>query len=404
MTAGDFAKAGLSVERFGRLRATMADYVARGEVPGVVTAVSRRGETFVDAHGRLAVDGQAPMQRDTIFRIASVSKPIVAAGAMILVEECRLRLDDPIDRFLPELADRRVLARLDGPLDDTVPAGRPLSLRDLLTMRMGFGFLMSERGDWPIEQAMRQRELATGPALVAVAPDTWLEQLGAVPLLHQPGTVWMYDTSSDVLGVLIARTTGQTLGAFLRERLFEPLGMRDTGFSVPPEQVHRLATCYASDPASGGLAVWDEAEGGRWIRPPVFESARGGLVSTADDLLAFGAMMLNRGQYGGRRILARPSVEAMTTNQVTLEQTAGAQLFLGENRGWGFGMAVVTHRDSVSSVPGQFGWTGGYGTAWASDPAEQMTSILLTQRLWDAAAGPAVYHDFCTLAYQAIDD
>lgn len=322
---------------------------------------------------------------------------------MTLVEECRLRLDDPIDPFLPELADRHVLARIDGPLDETVPAARPLTLRDLLTMRMGLGFVMSERGDSPIERALRERDLAVGPDPVAVSPSTWLARLSSIPLVHQPGTAWMYDTSTDVLGVLISRASGQTLGAFLRQRIFEPLGMRDTGFSVPPGQIHRLATAYASG-ENGGLAVWDEAEGGRWSQPPAFESGRGGLVSTVDDLLAFSTMMLNRGVYDGRRILARPTVEAMTTRQVTGEQTAGSQFFLGDHRSWGLGMAVTIQRESGSSVPGQYGWDGGYGTSWAVDPAEQTIGILLTQRLWDSAGGPRVYHDFWTLAYQAIDD
>jgi CubicO group peptidase (beta-lactamase class C family) len=404
MTAGDFAKAGLSPERFGRLRARMADYVASGDVPGIVTAVSRRGETFVDAHGTLAVDGQAPVQRDTIFRIASVSKPIVAVAAMILVEECRLRLDDPIDPLLPELADRRILARLDGPVDDTVPADRPITTRDLLTMRMGFGPLMLEPSDWPIAQLLRERGLVAGPGLVREPPEDWLKRLGSVPWLHQPGTSWQYDLATDVLGVLVARAAGQSLGTFLRERIFEPLGMQDTGFSVPPEQIDRLATCYASDHERGGLAVWDEAEGGLWSRPPVFESARGGLASTADDLLAFATMLLNRGEYNGRRILARPTVEAMTTNQIDPEHASGQRFILSPNRGWGLGLAVTLHRDRPWSVPGQFGWDGGYGTSWASDPAEQLTGILLTQRMWDSPGGPTVYHDFWTLAYQAITD
>ena len=146
----------------------------------------------------------------------------------------------------------------------------------------------------------------------------------------------------------------------------------------------------------------EDAEGGLWSRPPAFESARGGLASTADDLLAFSAMMLNQGQYNGQRILARPTVEAMTTPQVTSDQTTGADLFLGGNRSWGLGMSVVTRRDGISTVPGQYGWTGGYGTSWTADPAEQMTSILLAQRLWDSAGGPAVYHDFETLAYASI--
>jgi CubicO group peptidase (beta-lactamase class C family) len=323
---------------------------------------------------------------------------------MILVEECQVRLDDPIDRYLPELADRRVLARLDGPLTETVPAHRPITLRDLLTMRMGFGFLMSEHGDWPIEQAMRERGLAVGPAPVAVYADEWLKQLASVPLLKQPGSTWMYDTSFDLLGVLISRVTGLSLGASLRRYVFDPLGMKDTGFSVPPEQIHRLVTAYATDHQTDSRVIWDEAEGGLWSRRPVFESARGGLVSTVDDLLAFSSMMQNQGTFNGQRILSRPSIQAMTTNQVTPEQTADAQFFLGDHRGWGFGMAVTIHRNGVSSVPGQYGWDGGYGTSWMVDPAEQLTGILLTQRMWDSATGPAIYHDFWTLVYQSIDD
>jgi CubicO group peptidase (beta-lactamase class C family) len=408
MTAADFTRAGLSPERFGRLRAKMADYAVRGEIPGIVTAVSRRGETFVDAHGTLAAGGSAPMQRDTIVRIASVSKPIVAVGAMILVEECRLRLDDPIDPFIPELADRRVLARLDGPVDETVPADRPITTRDLLTMRMGFGPLMLEPGDWPIAKLLQERGLLAGPNLARESPEEWLKRLGSVPWLHQPGPAWQYDMATDVLGVLVARAAGQSLGTFLRERIFEPLGMHDTGFSVSPEQIHRLATCYASDHEHGGLPgglrVRDEAEGGWWSRPPVFESARGGLASTADDLLAFATMMLNRGEYNGRRILSRPTVEAMTTNQIDPEHAAGQRFILSPNSGWGLVMAVTLHRDRPWSVPGQFGWDGGYGTSWASDPAEQLTGILLTQRMWDAPGGPTVYHDFWSLAYQSIAD
>jgi CubicO group peptidase (beta-lactamase class C family) len=401
--AVNISQAGLSAERLGRLDSVMAGYVERGEIPGIIALVSRRGETYISINGSLALDGPEPMRRDTIFRVASLSKPIVAVAAMILVEECRLRLDDPIDPFLPELADRTVLKRLDGPLSETERAERPLSLRDLLTMRMGFGFVMSPNGDWPIEKAMQELEIATGPNPVAVSPEEWLQRLGSVPLLHQPGTAWMYDTAFDVLGVLIARVTGQSLGAFLQERIFEPLGMKDTGFSVPAEKLDRLATCYQSG-EGGKTVVWDAAQGGKWSTPPVFESARGGLASTADDYLAFGQMMLNKGKHGSQRILSRLSVEAMTTNQITRAQLGDSEFIIGPDRGWGLGLAVMTQRGSISSVPGQFGWDGGYGTSWAADPTEELNGILLTQRMWDSADGPNVYRDFWTLAYQAIDD
>jgi CubicO group peptidase (beta-lactamase class C family) len=396
MSTGVFSKA-----RLGRMHDVMAGHVARGDVPGIVTLVSRRGEAHVDALGTMAVGGEAPMQRDTIFRIASVTKPIVAVAAMILVEECRLRLDDPVDRWLPELADRTVLKRLDGPLAETVPAHRPISPRDLLTLRMGFGYILDGSDDWPIQRAMQSRGLAVQPQLVTTPPDAWLAALGSLPLLHQPGEAWMYDTALDVLGVLIARVAGQSLEAFMRERIFEPLGMKDTAFSVPPEQIHRLPPCYQKFAPDGSFELFDAAEGGRFSRPTTFESGRGGLVSTVDDLLAFGTMMLNEGRLGRERILARPTVELMTTDQLTPEQCAGGGFFLGGNRGWGLGMSVFIRRDDVASSPGRFGWDGGYGTSWHADPGEELTAVLLTQVL---AFPGELYEHFWTSVYQALDD
>ena len=391
----------LSPARLDRMHDVMAGHVERGDVPGMVTLISRRGETHVDALGTMAFGGEAPMQRDTIFRIASVTKPIVAVAAMILVEECRLRLDDPVDGYLPELADRTVLARLDGPIAETVPAHRPISLRDLLTLRMGFGYIMDGSDDWPIQQAMQSRGLATSPVLTTETPDAWLASLGSLPLIHQPGEVWMYDTALDVLGVLIARAAGQPLEAFMRERIFEPLGMKDTAFSVPAEKIHRLPPCYQQAGEDGRVELFDAAEGGRWSRPPVFQSGRGGLASTADDLLAFGRMMLNKGRLGRERILARPTVELMTTDQLTPEQRAGAGFFLGGNRGWGLGMSVFLERDDVASSPGRFGWDGGYGTSWHADPAEELTAIMLSQVLTFPGE---LYEHFWTSVYQSLDD
>ncbi len=196
----------------------------------VVTLVSRRGEVQVDAIGMKAAGSSDPMRRDTIFRIASMTKPITAAAAMILVEECKLRLDEPVDGLLPELADRRVLKRIDGPLDDTVPAKRPITLRDLLTFRLGIGAVIAPRGQYPIQQAMAEAGLDPGPDPSPHGPSEWMKQLSNLPLIHQPGEGWLYHTGSDILGVLIARAADQTLEDFFRERVFGPLGMRDTGF------------------------------------------------------------------------------------------------------------------------------------------------------------------------------
>jgi CubicO group peptidase (beta-lactamase class C family) len=311
---------GLSKARLDRMHEVMESHVDRGELPGLVTVVSRRGAVHVDTIGTTAIGGRDPMRRDTIFRITSMTKPIAAAAAMILVEECALRLDDPVDRLLPELADRRVLRRLDGPLDDTVPANRPIVVRDLLTFRMGLGVMLGPGDAYPIQRAIRELGIVGfGPPDPSTPhePDEWMRRLGTLPLMHQPGEQWRYNTGSYVLGVLIARASGQPLETFLRERIFEPLGMRDTGFSVPAAKLDRLASCYRADPQAGVLVLHDGVADSRWSRPPAFPDAGAGLVSTIDDYRAFGQMMLDGGSWRGERILSRLAVEAMTADQIT---------------------------------------------------------------------------------------
>lgn len=400
--------AGLSAVRMGRMRQVLGGHVERGEVPGVVALVARRGEVHVAAIGSTeAADNGTPMRRDTIFRIASVTKLVAAAAAMSLVEECRLRLDDPIDELLPELADRMVLSRPDAPLGDTVPARRPITLRDLLTLRMGIGAVMRPPGRLPIQRAMDEADVSPGPdGPAGIGYDEWIARLGALPLVYQPGESWMYHTGSDVLGVLMARATGRPLEEVLAERVFEPLGMVDTGFHVPAGKLDRLAAAYRTDPGTGALALADDPRDSRWSGPPAFVSAGGGpgLVSTADDLLAFQTMLLGKGRYGGRRVLSRASVELMTTDQLTDRQKAENPVFFADTSGWGFGCQVFTRRTDLCAVPGRFGWSGGTGTSVYSDPSEDLTGILLTQRYVTSPSAPAVCRDFWTCAYQAIDD
>src|SRR5581483_579091 len=261
---------------------------------------------------------------------------------------------------------------------------------------------------YPILRAASAAQLGLGPPNPAEipAPDEWLRRFGSLPLMYQPGERWLYNTGSDVLGVLIARAAGQPLEQFCRERIFEPLGMKDTGFSVPPGQIHRLATAYQVDPKSGERVVFDPAAGGKWSSPPAFPSGAGGLVSTADDYLAFARMLLGGGRLGGVRILARPSVEAMVSDQLTPPQKAGGALLPGyfETHGWGFGVSVVTSRSGPAEVPGSYGWDGGLGTSWRSDPHEHLITIMLTQTAWTAPRPPNVCLDFWTCAYAAIDD
>jgi CubicO group peptidase (beta-lactamase class C family) len=399
---------GLSAERLKRLHDVMTGYVERGEVPGLVTLVARRGEGHIDAIGAMAADSEQPMRRDTIFRISSMTKPVTAAAAMILVEECLLRLDEPVNRLLPELANRQVLKRPDAELDDTVPAYRPITVRDLLTFTMGLGIVAAAPGTVPIADALSDLELGQGmpsPQTPPV-PDEWIRRLGTLPLMYQPGERWMYNTGSDVLGVLIERASGQPFETFLSERIFGPLGMTDTGFGVPWDDLGRLATSYVIDPETQTAVVYDEPAGGQWSRLPSFPSGGGGLVSTVDDFLAFADMLRGKGVSRGERILSRPSVEFMTSDQLTPEQKAASGLVPGFFRvhGWGFGVAVVTERTEVAKSAGTYGWDGGMGTSWYNDPAEDLTMILMTQQAWASPIPPRLFQDFWTATYQAIAD
>jgi CubicO group peptidase (beta-lactamase class C family) len=400
---------GLSMPRLDRMRDVLGGYVDRGEIPGLVALVSRHGYVHIDALGTLGAGGdRGPVRRDSIFRISSMTKPVTAVATMVLVEECALRLDEPVDRLLPELADREVLASLDAPLDDTVPAARPVTVRDLLTFTMGFGQLMARPDAYPILVEAQERHIGLGPPQPSEfpSPDEWLRRLGELPLMYQPGERWLYNTGSDVLGVLVARASGQSFESFLHDRIFEPLGMVDTSFSVPAANLDRFATGYGMEFETGATQVYDEAASGDWSRPPAFASGAGGLVSTADDYLAFAQMMLGGGRHGDVRILSRPSVELMTSDQLTPAQKSKAALVPGffERYGWGFGMAVATRRTHAYTSIGSYGWDGGLGSVWRNDPAEGTVTILLTQQAWSSPDPPAVCRDFWTSAYAAIDD
>src|SRR5215469_8174178 len=394
-------------ERLKQMRTVLGGYVERGELPGLVALVTCSEEVHVETLGALSFGG-APMARDTIFRIASMTKPIAAAAAMILVEECRLRLDDPVDEILPELSNRMVLRRLEGPLDDVVPAKRAITLRDLLTFRWGFGAIMVPSSDFPIQKAMVAAGLMPGPNPVESAPDDFMKRLGELPLMNQPGEKWMYHTGSDVLGVLIGRASGLSFANFLHERILAPLGMKDTDFHVPAEKRDRLATSYMRDPVTNKLKVHDDPRASRWSKPPLFASGGGGLVSTADDYLAFCRMMLDKGRLGSKRILSPASVALMTMDHLTPAQKEGMELFFGDGHGgfkagWGFGVGVDIKRVDLFSKPGRFGWAGGIGTICYSDPEENLVGVLLTQRMIESPVMTRVMTDFWTLAYQAVE-
>jgi CubicO group peptidase (beta-lactamase class C family) len=325
--------------------------VASGTVPGAAALV---------AHGDdVEIAGVGEVEPESIARIASITKPIIAAAVMLLVDDGLVSLEDPVARWLPELESPRVVRTARSAIDDVVPAARPITVEDLLTFRAGWGF--PSDFTLPAVVELFQKLPVFGPR---ATPGEWLETLARVPMLCQPGEAWLYNTCSDVQGVLIARVSGQSLPEFLAERIFEPLGMSDTGFHVPAEKLDRLPPYHAPD-----LTPIDD---GLWTEPPIFPSGAGGLVSTLADWHRFGRMLLADG--GG--LVSPRSVRLMTTDHLTEEQRRGSALFL-EGDGWGFGGSV--------STDGRYGWVGGTGTAAHIAPSTGAIGILLTQV---AMAGP----------------
>lgn len=356
---------------------------ARGEFPGAVWLVAHGGDVAVDMVGVTAVGGTAPMRRDTIFRIASMTKAMTARCVMMLVEDGTLTLDSPAEKWLPELANRRVLRRIDGPLDDTVPARRPITVRDLMNFTLGFGILFDNSP--PIQRAIDANQLvnAAPVPMTPHAPDEWMKLFGTLPLMHQPGERWMYNTGSLLQGVLIARASGKSFERLMHERLIGPLGMRDTDFFVPPAKLDRFAGCgFFTDLQSSAKSRMDkDGSASAYATPPVFPSGAAGLVSTVDDYVVFARMLLKGGMHEGRRLLRAESVSEMTRDQLTPEQKAASSFFphFFDTRGWGYGMAVYTAPDTISRTPGRYGWDGGFGTSWFNDPGKDLIAIVMTQ-------------------------
>jgi len=371
-----------------------ASHVGVDKIPGLVALIACGDDVHVEARGALTIDGPS-VQRDSLYRIASTTKPVTGAAALALVEEGLFSLDEPVDRLLPELAERRVLRHMDGPLNDMVPADRPITARDLLTFTFGFGMtaaMFGSPGPWPVVAAATELPLSTlGPPSPADQPDPdqWMEAFASLPLLAQPGERWFYNTGASVLGVLLARAAGSSLADVLRTRIFEPLGMRDTGFWASDHR--RLATAYRSTPV--GLQVWDEPAG-QWSRPPAFGDGAAGLISTADDLLAFARMLLR----GGVPVLSADSVKEMTRDQLTPEQRERDGKGFLDGRSWAFCQSVVTEGPHA----GAYGWDGGLGSSWLVDPAHDLVVTVLTQRLFDSPTPPAVHSDLQAAAYSAL--
>jgi CubicO group peptidase (beta-lactamase class C family) len=328
---------------------------------------------------------------DTLFRISSTTKPITAVVAMTLVDDGTLSLDDPVDRWLPELADRQVVVDPEGDITHTVPANRPILVRDVLEFRLGLGYDFSG-APTPVIDALAQAGVHMGsPAPQANPdPDVWMSTFAPFPLMCQPGERWLYNTGAEVLSVLVARASGSTLPNLLRERVLEPLGMRSTAFSVAAGEAGRFGPLWTPGEDGGDLALYDEADG-QWSRPPAFPNGADGLVSTVDDLAAFGTMMLDEGRSpAGAQILAPTTMRAMTTARVPLGEDGG---------GWGLGLGVDMTDQPDGRHAGAYGWDGGLGTSWWNDPVTRTTAVLFTNLTWTSPAPPDHFWSFWRAAF-----
>ena len=389
---------GLSPERLERVTAVLDKYIADGAIAGAVSLIYRHGEVaHLSARGFQDTDTKTPMRRDTIFGLASMTKPVTAVAAMILVEEGKLELDEPVDHWLPELANRKVLNDPAGPLDEVHDSPRPITLRHLLTYTMGIGIVgwAGIAPEAPIAEAFAA--LRGGGQSTA---DEFMKRLGALPLVYAPGDRFMYNTPSTVTGVLISRVSGMGLDRFMETKIFEPLGMTDTGFSVPADKRARLATYYRGGERAGALVRVANTDT-RYAAPPVLPSGAGGLASTVDDYLTFARMMLNKGEVDGVRILSRRSVELMTTDHMPADPAR--RFFINEDfwrgAGFGLGVEVTTTKFDLGPSVGSFWWHGATGVAWTVDPQEDMIFLRFIQR---SGAPPGFSADYMQAVYRAI--
>ena len=383
-------KLGLSTSRLARLGTVMAGEIERGRVPGAVALIARRGRlALFESYGRRDAAGGAPMTKDAIFRIYSMTKPITSVAAMMLWEEGRFLLGDPIAKYLPDLADLKVALDRGGELE-LEPLRRAITIQDLL--RHTSGLTYEFRGPGPVHKMYMSAKVYSR----AQSNADQVATLGKLPLLHQPGTRWEYGRSTDVVGRLVEVVTGQRLGEFFEQHILAPLGMVDTAFHVPQRHHSRLAEAFAKDPDSGGAVQLLEVRSA-----PNFESGGGGLVSTASDYARFLQMLLNGGTLDGRRLLSRKTIELMTADH--LGPVTGAPDLLLPGHGFGLGFAVRLHA-GIAQVPGSVGqyfWGGLAGTTFWVDPAEQLFALLLIQ-----APGQRDYYRtlFRDLVYAAFDD
>jgi CubicO group peptidase (beta-lactamase class C family) len=375
----------MSSERLARIGEVVRADIERGRLPGAVIAVARRGKlVYYQAYGYLDKDAGTKMTTDAIFSIASMTKPMVAAGALTLVERGQVQIDDPVSNYLPQFAKMQVavLRANDGaPAFETVAATRAVTLQDL--MRHTSGIIYGGRGATPVHKLYPASSSSAGTQMTG---KEFIDKLGSLPLLHQPGSTWDYGFGLDVLGLVIERVSGQPLGRYLDEQIFKPLGMPDTGFLVPPEKTKRYAKGFANDPDTGKPQFVLDLS-----KPLKFECGGGCAASTAADYLRFAQMLLEGGKLDGKRVLGRKTVEYMLSNQLApgTVNLVGAADPTNADMGFGLGLAVRTTPGIVRKLGsvGEFTWAGAYGTNWWADPKEELVVVFMAQ-----TPGPIRWH------------
>lgn len=396
------ASVGVSAERLARLHAGMQGFIDRKEAGGIVTLIARAGKVVdVHASGFQDVAAKTPMRTDTMFRIASMTKPVTSIALMMLYEEGKLLLTDPVSKFIPAFKSSRVL---EGAAEAPVPARRGINLRDLLSHRSGltYGFL----NGGPVGSGYRKNGVTDGLTVTSMTLAEAIDKLAAEPLISQPGAAWNYSLSTDVLGRVVEVASGQPFQVFLRERIFKPLRMADTDFAVPDAKWSRMATVYSPDGAAGIRPMTDPESFGNTVMSPMasykaegktYYSGGAGLVSPARDYARFGQMLLNGGVLDGARLLSPKTVELMTISHTADLPASG---LIGNGAQFGLGFRVVTDVGATQTLGsnGIYGWSGIYGTVFWVDPKERLVAVMLVQRY----PGSAVAGAFQPLVYQSL--
>ena len=372
--SGGFVQAGLAA-----IPPALQRVVDAGDLSGFVTLVWRRGEIAqVNTVGYRDLAAKTPMTRDTLFRIASMTKPVTTVAALMLLEEGKLRLEDPITKWLPEFSGMQVLKEAGGPIDQTYPSPRDITVEDLMTHRAGLAYAFTSVG--PIAQAHEDR--LGSPLGTPLTPEAWLKALGGLPLSYPPGERFHYSHATEVLGFLVARIEGKPIGQVLKDRIFGPLGMGDTDFWCPPAKHGRIAKLYRMNPDTEQL---EDVSFPEETQQPVYEAGGGGLVSSVDDYLKFARMLLGKGEVDGVRLLTTETVEMMAASRLTPAQRAipfmGMPFWLSQSFGLGLSMIqdAAAHEWMGAGSAGAFGWPGAFGTWWQADPAQDLIAIYMIQ-------------------------